>query len=385
MVELYIKMIKTAIIKKLPSGKYRLYSKKKDKSGHRRNLGTFNSYDAAMKHEKQVHFFKGQGADDQETMDKDTQALKLISEMGRYLESAGMIEEANEMYALMDDVDGSLDEDNKMEKQFSKGINYNNLNGKEQIDVFYSKQKGDRNINETKKFDDLDEALEYFHSLKQDEVDNLEDASMIPDTQRNVENMGNLGDTGFSQGTFNAPEAERLAGLANKLDKLGLYQEADKIDEILTSIANPYDYEIDEMRYEEEMENKRISDLVQKVKQDYESGMLDNLIKNNRIETYLAKLFGMNPNNEVSSGFLNGLMVSMEAIKPNEAGGDPEAYQSALALWNNPYEMDNVDMLTHSNGLQTSTNDATNQFNGLSDSYFYSNYTNLDHRYKIAP
>src|SRR5574337_360013 len=151
-------MIKTSIIRK-EKGKYKLYSKKKNpKTGKRRLLGESDTLEGIKKREKQVQFFKHH-ADDQETLDKDTRALKLISEMGQYLESAGMIEEANEMYALMDDVDGSLDEDNKMEKQFSKGINYNNLNGKEQVDVFYSKQKGDRNINETKKFDDLDEAL----------------------------------------------------------------------------------------------------------------------------------------------------------------------------------------------------------------------------------
>jgi len=47
------------MIRKLKSGKYRLYSKKKDpKTGKRRNLGTFNTRAAALKHEKQVQFFK---------------------------------------------------------------------------------------------------------------------------------------------------------------------------------------------------------------------------------------------------------------------------------------------------------------------------------------
>lgn len=47
------------MIRKLKSGKYRLYSKKKDpKTGKRRNLGTFNSRAAAQKHEKEVQFFK---------------------------------------------------------------------------------------------------------------------------------------------------------------------------------------------------------------------------------------------------------------------------------------------------------------------------------------
>jgi hypothetical protein len=46
------------MIRKLASGKYRLYSKKKDKSGKRRNLGTFNTRAAAEKHERAVQFFK---------------------------------------------------------------------------------------------------------------------------------------------------------------------------------------------------------------------------------------------------------------------------------------------------------------------------------------
>jgi len=47
------------MIRKLKSGKYRLYSEKKDpKTGKRRNLGTFNTRAAALKHEREVQFFK---------------------------------------------------------------------------------------------------------------------------------------------------------------------------------------------------------------------------------------------------------------------------------------------------------------------------------------
>ena len=47
------------MIRKLPSGKYRLYSGKKNaKTGKRRNLGTFASRAAAEKHERAVQFFK---------------------------------------------------------------------------------------------------------------------------------------------------------------------------------------------------------------------------------------------------------------------------------------------------------------------------------------
>jgi hypothetical protein len=47
------------MIRKLPSGKYRLYSRKKDaRTGKRRNLGTFPSRAAAQKHERAIQYFK---------------------------------------------------------------------------------------------------------------------------------------------------------------------------------------------------------------------------------------------------------------------------------------------------------------------------------------
>jgi hypothetical protein len=49
------------VIRKLSSGSYRLYSRKKDpKTGKRRNLGTFKSLKAARQHERAVQFFKRQ-------------------------------------------------------------------------------------------------------------------------------------------------------------------------------------------------------------------------------------------------------------------------------------------------------------------------------------
>lgn len=50
------------MIRKLQSGKYRLYSRKPNpKTGKRRNLGTFPSRAAAVKHEQQIQFFKRRG------------------------------------------------------------------------------------------------------------------------------------------------------------------------------------------------------------------------------------------------------------------------------------------------------------------------------------
>jgi hypothetical protein len=50
------------MIRKLKSGEYRLYSRKKDpKTGRRRNLGTFTTRAAAERHERAIQHFKRRG------------------------------------------------------------------------------------------------------------------------------------------------------------------------------------------------------------------------------------------------------------------------------------------------------------------------------------
>jgi hypothetical protein len=50
------------MIRKLSSGKYRLYSRKVDpRTKKRRNLGTFNTRAAAERHEREVQYFKRHG------------------------------------------------------------------------------------------------------------------------------------------------------------------------------------------------------------------------------------------------------------------------------------------------------------------------------------
>lgn len=50
------------MIRKIKSGEFRLYSRKKDpKTNKRRNLGTFKSREAAQKHERAVQYFKHGG------------------------------------------------------------------------------------------------------------------------------------------------------------------------------------------------------------------------------------------------------------------------------------------------------------------------------------
>lgn len=47
------------MIRKLKSGKFRIYSRSKNaQTGKRRNLGTFDSREAAMKHEREIQYFK---------------------------------------------------------------------------------------------------------------------------------------------------------------------------------------------------------------------------------------------------------------------------------------------------------------------------------------
>jgi hypothetical protein len=54
-----LSLLEVTMIRKLKSGEYRLYSRKKNpKTGKRRNLGTFKTRQAAEKHEKDVQYFK---------------------------------------------------------------------------------------------------------------------------------------------------------------------------------------------------------------------------------------------------------------------------------------------------------------------------------------
>jgi hypothetical protein len=47
------------MIRKLKSGEYRIYSRKKNpKTNKRRNLGTFATLAAAKKHEQEIQYFK---------------------------------------------------------------------------------------------------------------------------------------------------------------------------------------------------------------------------------------------------------------------------------------------------------------------------------------
>lgn len=51
--------ITACMIRKLKSGEYRLYSRKKNAStGKRRNLGTFSTLEKARQHERAIQYFK---------------------------------------------------------------------------------------------------------------------------------------------------------------------------------------------------------------------------------------------------------------------------------------------------------------------------------------
>jgi hypothetical protein len=47
------------MIQKLKTGEFRIYSRSIDsKTGHRKNMGTFSSKEAALKHEHEIQWFK---------------------------------------------------------------------------------------------------------------------------------------------------------------------------------------------------------------------------------------------------------------------------------------------------------------------------------------
>ncbi len=49
------------MIRKLKNGQFRIYSRSTDpKTGKKRNLGTFNTREEAVTHERQIQYFKHQ-------------------------------------------------------------------------------------------------------------------------------------------------------------------------------------------------------------------------------------------------------------------------------------------------------------------------------------
>lgn len=97
---------KIAIVRKV-KGKYKLYSKHKGKDGKRRLLGTYNTLKEVKDRERQIQYFKSH-SDDGMADDKETRMLKDLSGIAAYLESAGYVDKADKIYAVMNAIDGSL-------------------------------------------------------------------------------------------------------------------------------------------------------------------------------------------------------------------------------------------------------------------------------------
>ncbi len=173
---------KISFIKKLPSGQYRIYSKKKDpKTKKRRNLGTFSSLSGAKKHLQEVEYFKHH-ADDGKNEDRDTKILSKLSDIATFLEKAGYIKAADKIYFAMDAVDGS--------------------------------------------FDYADDSI----------VSNTPDVQNALPGSMDYMMTGEV--AGGMQGAFSIPEAEKVASLANKLDGMGLHDEADELDDVLKEMLS---------------------------------------------------------------------------------------------------------------------------------------------------
>ena len=114
-----------------------------------------------------------------------------LKDIARFLEEAGFVEAANNVQMAMDALDGAFD-------------------------------------------DDLNDGI----------------IANTPDVQLNLPGSGDYMMTGEvaggMQGAFSIPEAEKLASLANRLDKLGMYDEADAIDDIIEDIISGQTPEITE-------------------------------------------------------------------------------------------------------------------------------------------
>jgi hypothetical protein len=216
--------IKIAIIKKLKSGKYRLYSRKKDKGGHRRNLGTYESLPAVKKREREIQFFKHH-ADDGMADDKETKALSHLSNIAEYLVEAGFISAADKVYMAMEAIDGDLAEDCA-------------------VDMF----------------------------INTDEQMNVGGGKGIM--------SGQVGG-GSPGGFFSLQEAEKLASLANHLDKIGCTEEADAIDSMMFDIIDKLENrenkkKTEQTKSEEKKKETSEEDLVAGSNGQVGSGMVDN-------------------------------------------------------------------------------------------------------------
>ena len=260
-------MIKTAIIRKLPSGKYRLYSRKKDEKGHRRNLGTYDTLAGAKKREKAVQFFKRFHADDHLNFDP----AESMSEMAQYLEEAGLIDKAQVLYDTMACFD--MEQDARTSKGAS--ITLDKL-----LDDFYNFYggmwiEGKRGNAKTNKFAEellknmttyIDESMRQLKQNLDMHIDNLpmlisirsavrdyldmrkeskEDRAIdqIPDAQLNLENEGTLG----NMPTIGILSGQRIAFLkllvktANEFDDVGLIEDADELDKLLADLVDAYE------------------------------------------------------------------------------------------------------------------------------------------------
>jgi len=138
-------IIKTSIIKKLSSGEYRLYSRKKDQSGIRRRLGTHDSLLDAKAHEEQIQYFKHYSLE-VVADDKQTKMLGELSEIATYLEEAGYIEKSSLCYDLMSAIDGSMaadDDDDDEKKKKKKKKMYLPVKDTAKVDPRDYKYRGD--------------------------------------------------------------------------------------------------------------------------------------------------------------------------------------------------------------------------------------------------
>lgn len=193
-------MKKVAIIKKLKSGKYRIYSKKKDKSGKRRNLGTFDTLSKAKEHERQIQYFK-HNSDDGVFCEEDdrTKIINVFCDIAQYLHDNKFFDLSDKMYVLI--------------------------------------------------------------NLSEEDSDNNFDGQTIPDAQSNVDMISGIYDGSIgSMPSFSMDQARVAVDLANSLDGSGFYKYANRVDDFILKIINNLEKIINKRKLNYSEKKKEILD-----------------------------------------------------------------------------------------------------------------------------
>jgi hypothetical protein len=331
-------MIKIAIIRKLDNGQYRLYSKKKGPDGKRKNLGTYDSLSGAKQREKEVQYFK-HNADDGMADDKETKAISKMSDMATFLEQAGMIDAADKIYVAMNAIDGSLEDD--LIDPFSNHID-------EQMNVGGP-----------------------------------------------VGTSGSVG--GGAPSMFSVQEAQRIASIAELLDKRGAFEISDELEKMIRDILAQQEKE--KLEKEKEIDHRDELQIEYDDYDNYDKVEHEDVNDKNEVERGVIEI-DMSCSDKFSYNMVRRLTKIADDLDQSGLYDEANAIDNMIFdaikkledsktkrdIKNEVSKIDkqNEDALARSNGLagiSVTDNQNAGSFQGFSDAYFYSSYGNLEGPY----